>query len=389
MIVVIGLGYVGLANLLTFSSKFKVCGIDIDQNRVQQLKNKKSYLDEKELNKALINNFHNLSFHNNITKNIVNKSKFIVICLPTNFNHKLNSFDTSIIEQAVHDIYNLKKDINFVIKSTIPIGFTEKLQKKFKKANFIFSPEFLREGSSLSDNVNPSRIVLGGSNMMMINKFKLMMNKTIDCKPKFIVTDSGSAEAIKLFSNTYLALRVAFFNEVDNFCLDGKINSLDVIQGMSLDTRIGDFYNNPSFGYGGYCLPKDTLQVKNEFKRRGVASKLINNISASNDARSKLLFNDFFKKYKNSTVCVYRLSMKAGSDNFRESSIIKIVKLLKKNGMKIVIYEPMISNNSFMGIPLLSNREDIKKYDVVISNRKDKFISKIKNVYSRDLFSNN
>lgn len=389
MIAVIGLGYVGLANVLTFSSKFKACGIDIDQNRVQQLKNKKSYLDEKELNKALNDNFHNLSFHNNITKNIVNKSKFILICLPTNFNHKLNSFDTSIIEDAVQDIYNLKKDINFVIKSTIPIGFTDKLQKKFKKANFIFSPEFLREGSSLSDNIKPSRVVLGGSNMMMINKFRLMINKTIKCKPKFIVTDSGSAEAIKLFSNTYLALRVAFFNEVDNFCLDGKINSLDVIQGMSLDSRIGDFYNNPSFGYGGYCLPKDTLQVKNEFKSRNITSKLIDSISSSNDARSKVLFNDFFKKFKNSTVCVYRLSMKAGSDNFRESSIIKIVKLLKKNGMKVVVYEPMISKKSFMGVPLLDNKEDIKNYDVIVSNRKDKFIIKHKNVYTRDLFAIN
>lgn len=158
---------------------------------------------------------------------------------------------------------------------------------------------------------------------------------------------------------------------------------------MSLDPRIGDFYNNPSFGYGGYCLPKDTLQIKNEFKKSGISSKLINNISSSNDERSKLLFNDFFKKYKNSTVCVYRLSMKAGSDNFRESSILKIVKLLKKSGMKIVIYEPMISKSSFLGIPLLVNREDIKNHDVIISNRKDKFISKLKNVYSRDLFFNN
>ena len=389
MITVIGLGYVGLANLLTFSSKFKVCGVDINQNRLKQLENKNSYLDEKELNKALIDNFNNLNFHQNITKEIVDKSKFFLICLPTNFNHKLNRFDTSIIENAVHDIYNLKKDINFVIKSTVPIGFTDTIQKKFKKANFIFSPEFLREGSSLSDNLNPSRVVLGGKNMMIINKFKAMINKTIKCKPKFIITDSESAEAIKLFSNTYLALRVAFFNEVDSFCLDGKISSLDVIKGVSLDPRIGDFYNNPSFGFGGYCLPKDTLQIKNEFKKSGISSKLINNISSSNDERSKLLFNDFFKKYKNSTVCVYRLSMKAGSDNFRESSILKIVKLLKKSGMKIVIYEPMISKSSFLGIPLLVNREDIKNHDVIISNRKDKFISKLKNVYSRDLFFNN
>ena len=386
MITVIGLGYVGLANLLTFSYKFKACGIDIDQKRVQQLKNKYSYLDEKELNKALCDNFHNLDFHESITKDIVNKSKFILICLPTNFNHKLNCFDTSSIENLINGIYKLKKNINFVIKSTIPIGFTEILQKKFTKANFIFSPEFLREGSSLSDNTNPSRVVLGGNNTTVLNKFRMMIKKTIECKPEFILTDSGSAEAIKLFSNTYLALRVAFFNEVDNFCLDEKINSFDVIKGMSLDTRIGDFYNNPSFGYGGYCLPKDTLQVKNEFKSRKISSKLIDSISTSNDARCRLLANDFFKKYKNKTVCVYRLSMKAGSDNYRESSIIKIIKLLKKNGMKIVIYEPMILKDSFMKVPLLNNKADIKKYDVIVTNRKDKYISKLKNIYTRDLF---
>lgn len=383
-ITIIGAGYVGLSLAILLSQKNDVILLDINKNKINQINNKISPIKDKEIENYLKNKTLKLKATLNQEK-ALKDADFIVISTPTNYDDKKHFFDTSSVEEIIKCGVSINKNAPIIIKSTVPVGFTEKMKRKYDAPNIMFSPEFLREGKALYDNLYPSRIIVGGKGSEA-KKFANLLKEGAIKKDVFVkFMNSTEAEAVKLFSNTYLALRIAFFNELDTFSEINKIDAKDIIDGVCLDTRIGNFYNNPSFGYGGYCLPKDTKQLLANFEN--VPQNLIEAIIKSNHTRKEHIAKMIMNKNAN-TVGIYKLTMKKDSDNFRTSAVCDIIDILKKQKINLLIYEPMLKDKEFGGIRVENNFDKFAEgSDVILANRLDEQILRFKEkVYSRDLY---
>ncbi len=385
-ITVVGSGYVGISNAVLLAQKNEVTVLDIIEKKVELLNNKKSPIVDKEISYFLENK--NLRLRGTLNKEqAYKKSELIIIATPTDYDTENNYFDTSSIEKVLKDISKINKEAIILIKSTIPIGYTEKIKKEFENDNIIFSPEFLREGKALYDNLNPSRIIIGEKSERAKKIAQLFIETAEKKDIPTLYTNSTEAEAVKLFSNTYLAMRVAYFNELDTYAQIKNLSTKEIIEGVSLDPRIGNYYNNPSFGYGGYCLPKDTKQLKANYK--DVPNDLITAIVNANNTRKDFIAKEIIEKKPN-TVGIYRLTMKTDSDNFRASAIQDIIEQLKIKNIDIVIYEPTYKNSNFLGIKIVENIEEFKnKSDVIICNRlENDNLNDVKDkIYTRDLYN--
>lgn len=383
-IAVVGLGYVGLSVATLLSQNNEVVALDIVPQKVEMVKKRISPIKDKYIEKY----FREKNLNLNATldyKEAFDGAEFIIICTPTNYDDKKNYFDTSSIEDIIQKVISMKLDTTIVVKSTIPIGFTKNIKKKYNIENLIFSPEFLREGYALYDNLYPSRIIVGEKNLKA-EKFAELL-KEVSLKKDVVVKfmDSTEAEAVKLFANTYLAFRVAFFNELDTYAEIKNLNSKDIIEGVSLDPRIGNYYNNPSFGYGGYCLPKDTKQLEKNYKN--IPENLISAIVESNITRKKFIVEIIKRKHAD-VVGIYRLTMKENSDNFRESAVLDIIKLLKTNNIKVIIYEPLLKESVFNDCEVINDLSlFFEKSNIVIANRWSEELNEYKyKIYSRDIY---
>ncbi len=386
---IVGLGYVGMSLAVLISRHYEVLAVDIDIEKVKKVNKKISPIQDKEIEKYLKSRKLKLSA-TTYSKKVFKNSDYVIIATPTNYNSIRKNFNTSAVEKVINEIIKQNKNTSIVIKSTVPIGFTERMRKKFNYRDIFFSPEFLRESKALYDNLYPSRIIIGDNSDAAKTFAKILArcsNKKIKSIP-IVFMLSNEAEAVKLFSNTYLALRVAFFNELDTFSEIHSLSARKIIDGVSLDSRIGDFYNNPSFGYGGYCLPKDSQQLLTNFKK--IPNKIITAVVESNKTRKEFIIQKILEQ-KPKTVGVYRLTMKNGSDNFRESAIIDIIKEIKKKNIKIIIYEPLLKTNSFNNMKVIKDFEKFAQIaDLIIANRKSNKINRYKKkVYSRDIFNDN
>ena len=386
-IVVIGAGYVGLSNAVLLAQKNQVKLIDIDVKKILLLNQNKSPIKDSLIQKYLSTKKLSLSFDSELCDDL-RSTEVIIIATPTNFNSKTKSFNTDTIESILFDLQQKKFSNLVIIRSTVPIGFTERIKKKYPNFELAFFPEFLREGEALKDSLYPTRIICGSKSTRAKNFLKILQESSIKKNINTLITSPTEAESIKLFSNMYLALRISFFNELDSLAISENLNSEEIIKGVSMDPRIGDYYNNPSFGYGGYCLPKDTKQLKQNFKN--IPQKLIHATIEANTTRKKFITSQILK-INAKTIGVYRISMKQGSDNWRESSIIDIIKFLKKKGKKIIIYEPYISKKEFLGFPIINNITMFKNQsNIIITNRMQKDLDDIKDkVFTRDIFNVN
>lgn len=383
-ICVVGIGYVGLSLSVLLSQKYDVVAYDIDQEKINKINNRISPINDKEI----INYFRKKKLKLTATCdcNVAFKNaNYIIICTPTNYNSISGVFDTSSIESTINKIKSINRSCNVVIKSTVPIGYTKLISTKEKDMKIIFSPEFLRENQALFDNLYPSRIIIGAKSSKAKEFAYLLQSCAKKKKIPVLYMDSTEAEAVKLFSNTYLALRIAFFNELDTFALEKKLNTKNIIDGISLDPRIGNYYNNPSFGYGGYCLPKDSRQLLSGYD--AIPENIIEAVVMANETRKRYIAN-YIRKQKPKVVGVYRLIMKSQSDNIRESSIQDIIKYLKEEGIEVIIYEPYITSDSFLGCKVIKNFEEfVELATVILANRIDKQIDRIKDkVFSRDIY---
>lgn len=383
-IVVVGLGYVGLSNSVLLAQHNEVIGIDIDQERVNALNLRKSPIFDVELSKYLAEKDLNFYASTDLSASI-NGAEYVIVSTPTNYDEETNYFDTSSVEEVISQIIESESNACIVVKSTIPVGFIDKIKVRLDTDAVIFSPEFLREGTALYDNLHPHRIIVGERSKRAEVFASLLVQGALDSDIDVLLTGTREAESIKLFSNTYLAMRVAFFNELDSYALAGDLSSNDIIKGVSLDPRIGSHYNNPSFGYGGYCLPKDTKQLLANYD--AVPQNLIQAIVDANSTRKDFLADEIIKR-KPTTVGIYRLVMKIGSDNFRESSIQGIMKRLKAKGIEIVVYEPELDENFFFNSRVETNFDMFSRnVDIILANRMDVKLKAVsEKVFSRDLF---
>ena len=383
-IVVVGLGYVGLSNAVILAQHNEVIGIDISEDRVNSLNARKSPIFDEELSKFLAEKELNLTATTELNKS-VQGADYVIVATPTNYDETTNFFDTSSIETIIAKVVALEPSACIVIKSTIPVGFVDKMSSQFVTNAIIFCPEFLREGSALYDNLFPSRIIIGQSSDQAKTFANLLKKGAIKNDIDVLFTNSKEAEAIKLFSNTFLAMRVAFFNELDSYSLARNMDSRQIIKGVSLDPRIGDYYNNPSFGYGGYCLPKDTKQLLANYQ--AVPQNLIRAIVDSNTTRKDFLA-DRILAMKPKVVGIYRLAMKAGSDNFRQSSVQGIMKRLKSKGVEVIVYEPDMEEEYFFNSRVETDLQAFKNAaEIIIANRFVSDLDDVKDrVFTRDVF---
>ncbi|WP_159123853.1 nucleotide sugar dehydrogenase [Acinetobacter variabilis] len=385
-ICVVGTGYVGLSNAILFARQHEVIALDIDETRVKLLNERYSPIKDDLIEQYLQ---EVTQFQATLDKHFAyQNAEVIIIATPTNYDEITNYFDTNSIEQVLFELEQEKSKAIIVIKSTIPVGFVSRVKVQYPTLNIIFSPEFLREGKALYDNLYPSRIVVGDRTESGKIIGQLFQDACLKPDVKVLQIDATEAEAVKLFSNTYLAMRVAYFNELDTYCASKNLNTKDVIQAVSLDPRIGEHYNNPSFGYGGYCLPKDTKQLLANYQ--DVPQNLIEAIIQSNTTRKNFIAEQILRKNPK-VVGIYRLVMKQGSDNFRQSAIQGIMKRLKAKGVEVVVYEPTLQKDSFYNSRVIKNFDEFKTLSsVIIANRMvpdlDDVIDK---VFSRDLFGDN
>ena len=384
-IAVIGMGYVGLSIAVLLSQKNEVVALDIISEKVEKINAKQSPIKDKEIKKFLETKDLNLRATTDFKEACTN-AEYIVICTPTNYDEEKNFFDTSSVENIIEKVKTQNFDATIVIKSTVPVGYTEKVKQKYNMNNIIFSPEFLREGTALYDNLYPSRIVVGGNGENAKIFANLLKEGAIkeDIAIKFM--NSTEAEAVKLFSNTYLALRIAFFNELDTYAEMKGLNTKKIIDAVGLDPRIGNFYNNPSFGYGGYCLPKDTKQLLANFE--DVPQNLIEAIINSNQTRKKHITDMVIEK-EPKTIGIYKLTMKADSDNYRNSAINGIIENLKEENTNIIVFEPTLKSNEFNGCKVVNNfNEFTQESDMILANRFEPMLQDFKyKVYTRDLYN--
>ena len=382
-IVVVGLGYVGSAMSILLSKDHSVVGVDLDSSKVEKLNKHQVPIKDRMAEDFLRENNVSLKGTKNLSEAILD-ADLVVLCLPTNYDADKDYFDTSALQHVIETVHREQERLPIVVKSTIPIGFIEDIRGRFENLDIFFSPEFLREGNALRDNLYPSRIIVGSNSLSAVRYSKIMLDAAIDKNVPVLFVGPSEAEAIKLFSNTFLAMRVSFFNELDSFCVGRKLDTRELIDGICLDPRIGQGYSNPSFGYGGYCLPKDTKQLLANFK--DVPQNLFLAVVQSNETRKHFIFNKVLEK-KPKTVGIFRLTMKSESDNFRSAAVFDIIDLLVSHGIRVVIFEPQSSMEG-VGYEVIDDFEDfISCADLILANRYDSKLDSVQaKVFTRDVF---